>query len=78
MSTNKTPKTYKREVAGGMLGLLFVFAMWFAISGSNTVWTVVEYITPFIFIFAGGAFGIDAVLKQSISNRGQKGDSEDV
>lgn len=57
-----TEKTYKREVAGAMLvtyvGLL-VYGMWFpeaAVAAENLKYPV--------FIFASGAFGIDAVFKQ--------------
>jgi len=31
----------------------------------------VEYITPFIFIFAGGAFGVKAILTQSVEGQGK-------
>lgn len=55
-------KTYKRETALAMLGLLFGMFIW-------GIWDeraaeAARYLTTPIFLFAGGAFGLDAISKQ--------------
>ncbi len=63
--TEKTPevkKTYKREVAGGML--IFLAGM----STTGMIYpgalAVAETLVTPIFLFAGGAFGMDAYASQ--------------
>ena len=55
-------KTYKREVAMGLLAWLIGMTIW-------GIWEpqaaqAAEFFTLPIFTFAGGAFAIDAVFKQ--------------
>jgi len=64
-------KSWSREVASGMLLLLLVLICAYLYSGSEPYYRVVEYITPFIFIFAGGAFGVKAILTQSVEGQGK-------
>tara|TARA_R110000744_G_C19333344_1_gene558796 strand:- start:480 stop:659 length:180 start_codon:yes stop_codon:yes gene_type:complete len=55
-------KTYKRElslVMLGLLGVLFVLGM-----SSVEAMQAAEFLTTPIFLFATGAFGIDAYAKQ--------------
>ena len=55
-------KTYKRELASGMLLFLGVFFLW----GVENVQAAeaARYMTLPVFTFAGGAFGMDAWAKQ--------------
>jgi len=55
-------KTYKREVAGGMLVFLGVMFVWGV--GNEVAIEAARFLTLPIFTFAGGAFAIDAVFKQ--------------
>ena len=62
MEQPKPVKTYKREVAMGMLLWLAGMAMW-------GIWEpeakqAAEYFTLPIFTFVGGAFAMDAAFKQ--------------
>jgi len=55
-------KTYKREVALGMLvflGVLFLAGIF-----NEEVLGIAEYLTTPVFLFATAAFGIDAYAKQ--------------
>jgi hypothetical protein len=60
--TQTTPKTYKREVAVALLGYYFVMltlGIWFPEAGEAA-----EAVKIPAFTFAGGAFAIDAGVKQ--------------
>tara|TARA_R110000744_G_scaffold209773_1_gene328777 strand:+ start:904 stop:1089 length:186 start_codon:yes stop_codon:yes gene_type:complete len=56
------PKTYKREVALGML--VFLGALFVASIFKEEALGIAEYLTTPIFLFATAAFGIDAYAKQ--------------
>ena len=58
-------KTFKREVAF----LLLCFTCYLALFGSLEV---LKVMAPLTFLFAGGAFGIDAFAKQIQSRRNDK------
>jgi len=55
-------KTYKRETAALMLG--YLGAMFAGGVFSAPAMDAAKYLTPFIFIFAAGAYGLDALAKQ--------------
>jgi len=60
-------KTYKREVAAGMLAVVFLFylfGMFF-----EPAWRVAEALKLEAFAFAMGAFGLDAVRQIRPSER---------
>ncbi|MGB1214827.1 MAG: hypothetical protein ACPG4X_15785 [Pikeienuella sp.] len=57
-------KTFKREAALAMLALLGCLFIWALISEKAHVMDAAKFLTTFVFIFAGGAFGMDAVAKQ--------------
>lgn len=60
--TTEVKKTYKREVAGGMLAFLATMSVaGVVIPGALNV--AETLVTP-IFLFAGGAFGMDAYASQ--------------
>lgn len=69
--TPKRNKSWSREVAGVMLLVLLALICTFLYTNAEPFFRVVEYITPFVFIFAGGAFGVKAVLQQSIDGQGK-------
>ncbi len=55
-------KTYKREVAIGMLvflGIFFIASLFYTEAAQ-----VAEYLTTPVFMFAAAAFGVDAYSKQ--------------
>jgi len=58
-------KTWKREVAF----LLLCFVCYLALFGSLEVLRV---LAPLVFLFAGGAFGLDAFAKQIQPTRSNK------
>lgn len=60
--SDKPTKTYKREVAVGMLMFLAGIFVW-GVSNESAK-QIAEFLTLPIFTFAGGAFAIDAVFKQ--------------
>jgi len=64
MDKTKERKTYKREFAGILvviwLGLVGVF-LW---TEADKYWTVATTIMPYVFVIAGGAFGLDSLAKQ--------------
>lgn len=63
--TKTVPKTYKREVAGGVLAFWAGLIIWgHAVPGSGAEETG-QFITLPVLMLVGAAFGIDAVLKQS-------------
>lgn len=67
-------KTYKREAACVMLAFLAglcVYGLW---SGDNAALEWAKLLTAPIFLFAGGAFGLDVVAKQWPKKSGQAGD----
>lgn len=64
-------KSWSREVASGMLLLLLILICAYLYSGAEAYYRVMEYITPFVFIFAGGAFGVKAMLSQSVEGQGK-------
>ena len=56
------PKTYKREVAGGLflaLGGFFIAGIWV-----ESAMQVGEFLTAPVFMFGAAAFGVDAYAKQ--------------
>lgn len=55
-------KTYKRELATGMLVFLGAFFLW-GVENAQAA-EAARYLTLPIFTFAGGAFGLDAWAKQ--------------
>ena len=55
-------KTYKREVALGML--MFLGAIFMASLHTPELLGIAEYLTTPIFLFATAAFGADAYAKQ--------------
>jgi len=55
-------KTYKREVAGAMLLSLLAAHLWGVYD--ERVAEMARFLTTPIFMFAGGAFGMDAIAKQ--------------
>lgn len=55
-------KTFKRETALVMLVILFALHMWGI--WKPEVAEVARFLTAPIFLFAGGAYGLDAVAKQ--------------
>jgi len=71
MTTPKRNKSWSREVASGMLLLLLILICAYLYTSAEPYYRVVEYITPFIFIFAGGAFGVKAILTQSVEGQGK-------
>jgi len=56
-------KTYKREVAVGMLGVLYAFGV-AAAAGNAQALEVVRILSVPSFLAISGAFGLDAVAKQ--------------
>lgn len=54
-----------------MLLVLLALICTFLYTNAEPFFRVVEYITPFVFIFAGGAFGVKAVLQQSVDGQGK-------
>lgn len=57
-------KTYKREVGGFMLlALAVLFGYALAVDNERAV-DVAKFLTTPVFMFAAGAFGLDAVAKQ--------------
>jgi hypothetical protein len=59
-----TSKTYKREVAGGMLLFLAGLFVWSIIDPGSPAKDVAEYLTWPIFSFAGGAWALDVMIKK--------------
>jgi hypothetical protein len=55
-------KTYKREVAIGML--VFLGGLFMGSLHSPDLLGIAEYLTTPIFLFATAAFGVDAYAKQ--------------
>ena len=55
-------KTYKREVAGAML--IGIAALAIVATTSEGALEVLRLLSPPVFLFAGGAFGMDALAKQ--------------
>lgn len=60
----KPPKTYKRETAIAMLLALSGLFLWGLIAQRVDVVEVGKFLTMPVFLFLGGAFGIDAMAKQ--------------
>jgi len=58
-----TLKTYKRELATAMLGVLYAFGVAAAV-GSQQALEVVRILAVPTFLAVSGAFGLDAVAKQ--------------
>ena len=56
-------KTYKRELAGGMLLALYGFGLW-AAAGNQASLEVLRILSVPTFLAVGGAFGIHAFAKQ--------------
>ncbi len=69
--SRNTKKSWSREVAGVMLLVLLALICSFLYTGADPFFRVLEYMTPFVFIFAGGAFGVKAVLQQSVDGQGK-------
>lgn len=59
---SKAAKTYKREVAGGLL--LFNLALGFWGIWEPTALTFADMLMPYVFSFASGAWLVDAVQRQ--------------
>lgn len=59
---SKTQKTYKREVAVGMLMFLAGMFVWGV--NNDAAKQIAEFLTLPVFTFAGGAFALDSVFKQ--------------
>lgn len=57
-------KTYKRETACVMLATLAGLFAWGLSVDKAQVVDVAKFLTTPIFMFAGGAFGMDAIAKQ--------------
>lgn len=55
-------KTYKRETASLMLTILFGMFVWGV--SEPTAGEYAKFLTPFVFVFAAGAWGLDAWSKQ--------------
>lgn len=67
-------KTYKRETAWALLAALLVlcgFDLWSGGGSAARYWG--ELLTTPVFLFAGGAFGLDVVAKQWPRKNGQAG-----
>lgn len=60
----KTAKTYKRETAIALLLALSGLFLWGLIAQRVDVVEVGKFLTMPVFLFLGGAFGIDAMAKQ--------------
>lgn len=58
------PKTYKRELACAMLAALIVGWVWALLAARPDAYSELRFLTPFVFIFLGGAYGVDAYAKQ--------------
>lgn len=69
--SRNTKKSWSREVAGVMLLVLLALICSFLYTNADPFFRVLEYMTPFVFIFAGGAFGVKAVLQQSVDGQGK-------
>lgn len=57
-------KTYKREVAGVMLFSLAALTVAGIAWPTSLAWEVAKFYATPVFVFAGGAFGLDAISKQ--------------
>jgi hypothetical protein len=57
-------KTFKREVATALLAFCAGVAGWHVYSGSEAAFRVLELFIAPTFLFAAGAFGLDAAAKQ--------------
>lgn len=57
-------KTYKREAGVVMLAALASLFGYGLAAGSAQALDVAEFLTTPVFMFAGGAFGMDAIAKQ--------------
>lgn len=57
-------KTYKRETGCIMFVMLAGLFVWGLVAESEQVVDVAKFLTTPVFMFAGAAFGMDAVAKQ--------------
>ncbi|MDE0590407.1 hypothetical protein OU789_10760 [Halocynthiibacter sp. C4] len=55
-------KTYKRETSWAMLLFLAALVVWGPWNPEAK--EAARFLSTYIFIFAGGAFGLDAIVKQ--------------
>lgn len=55
-----------------MLLVLLALICTYLATGGEPFYRVVEYLTPFVFIFSGGAFGVKAVLQQTLDGNGKQ------
>lgn len=69
---SNTKKSWSREIAGVMLLVLLALICTYLATGGEPFYRVVEYLTPFVFIFSGGAFGVKAVLQQTLDGNGKQ------
>ena len=63
MNISMTQKTYKRETAAALLGILIGFGAWGAYGNPAAIEVAKLLALPFV-LFGMGAFGLDAVAKQ--------------
>lgn len=64
-------KTWKREVALGLLAYCGALGVYVAATGSPSGLAVLQLWLPSSFLFAAGAFGLDALAKQLGGGRGE-------
>lgn len=57
-------KTFKREVSGALLLALAGAFIWGHLADSGSIIDSAKYLTTPVFLFASGAFGLDAIAKQ--------------